>query len=55
MAPDGRPEFAGLISLDPGDLADVTRIPAPAGATPADVAIAADGTIYAGDGLSGAV
>lgn len=55
MAPDGRPEFAGLISVDPGDLADVTRIPAPAGATPADGAVAADGIVYASDGLSGAV
>ncbi|HEX8192974.1 MAG TPA: hypothetical protein VF552_08745 [Allosphingosinicella sp.] len=54
MAPD-RDDFAGLVSVDPDDLGDVARISAPAGASPADVAVARDGTVYASDGLNGAV
>lgn len=55
FAPAGQQPFAGLLSVDPDDLGDVTRIRAPAGATPGDVAVAADGTVFASDGLSGAV
>jgi DNA-binding beta-propeller fold protein YncE len=47
--------FSGLISVDPANPAAAVRIPAPAGASPGDVAVAADGTVYASDGLNGAV
>jgi hypothetical protein len=47
--------FSGLISVDPGDPERSFRIPAPAGATPGDVAVAADGSVYASDGLTGGV
>jgi hypothetical protein len=47
--------FSGLLSVDPSDPARPIRIPAPAGATLGDVAVAADGTVYASDGLKGAV
>jgi hypothetical protein len=53
--PKGKGAFNGLFSFRPADPLDVIRIPAPAGATPGDVAIAADGTVYASDGLTGAV
>ena len=55
MAPAGDNRFAGLVSVDPDDLSDAWRISAPRGAAPADVAAARDGTIYASDGLNGAV
>lgn len=55
--PRREPPFVGLIAIDPRRPAEATRVPAPAGvaATPGDVAIAGDGTVYASDGLSGAV
>ncbi|HEY0013121.1 MAG TPA: hypothetical protein VGB79_09755 [Allosphingosinicella sp.] len=55
MSPAGEAGFVGLVSVDPDDLSQVSRIPAPLGAAPADVAVARDGTVYASDGLSGAV
>jgi hypothetical protein len=55
MSRDGESGFAGLVSVDPDDLGAARRVPAPAGAAPADVAVARDGTVYASDGLNGAV
>lgn len=49
------PGFAGLLGLDPANPAAASRIPAPAGATPGDVAVAADGIVYVSDGMNGAV
>jgi hypothetical protein len=37
------PGFAGLLAVDPANPGAARRIPAPAGATPGDVAVAADG------------
>ncbi len=55
--PKREPPFVGLVAIDPGRPAEAMRVPAPAGvtATPGDVAIARDGTVYASDGLNGAV
>jgi hypothetical protein len=47
--------FSGLLSVDPANPGGAARIPAPAGATLGDVTVAADGTVYASDGLKGAV
>ena len=49
------PAFAGLLGVDPADPASARRIPAPAGASPGDVAVAPDGTVYVSDGMNGAV
>jgi hypothetical protein len=50
------PGFSGLAGFEPGR-GRTLRIPLPAGtqATLGDVAVAADGTVYASDGLTGAV
>lgn len=55
--PKREPAFVGLIDLEPSRPGEARRIPAPAGltATPGDVAVARDGTVYASDGLNGAV
>lgn len=53
--PTDEPAWVGLISIDPDRPQSPVRIPAPAGATPGDVAIAKDGSVYASDGLNGAV
>ena len=47
--------FSGLISVDPRTPGRTVRVPAPEGATLGDVAVAGDGTVYASDGLKGAV
>lgn len=49
--------FVGLLVFDPDRPGEPRRIPAPAGMTaaPGDVAIARDGTVYASDGLNGAL
>ena len=49
------PGFAGLLVLDPANPAAARRIPALAGATPGDAAVALDGTAYVSDGMNGAV
>jgi sugar lactone lactonase YvrE len=49
------PAFAGLLEVDPANPAAARHIPAPAGAAPGDVAVAADGIVYLSDGLNGAV
>ncbi|MGA9583616.1 MAG: hypothetical protein WBR13_16775 [Allosphingosinicella sp.] len=55
--PKGEPAWVGLIVFDPDRPGPPVRIPAPAGmaATPGDVVVAGDGTVYASDGLNGAV
>lgn len=55
MIPDAPTPFVGLVAFDPARPRDERRIPAPAGATPGDVVVARDGTVYASDGLIGAV
>ncbi|MBV9901430.1 MAG: hypothetical protein JOZ90_10080, partial [Alphaproteobacteria bacterium] len=54
QTPDGL-GFAGLLGIDPADPRHPQRIPAPAGGTPGDVAVAPDGTVYVSDGMNGAV
>jgi hypothetical protein len=49
------PGFTGLVGVDPANPAAALRIPAPAGATPGDVAVAPDGMVYLSDGMNGAV
>lgn len=55
--PKREPLFVGLLAVDPDRPTAARRVPAPAGvtATPGDVAIARDGTVYASDGLNGAL
>jgi hypothetical protein len=55
LSPLDEAGFSGLVAVDPDDLGAAARIPAPPGAAPADVAVARDGTVYASDGLNGAV
>src|SRR5205085_2779191 len=45
----------GLIAVDLATLRRVRRLAAPADGTPADIAVAADGTVYASDPNSGAI
>jgi hypothetical protein len=47
--------FRGLIAVDLATLRPVRRIPVEGAGSPADIAIAADGTIYASDPNSGAI
>ena len=47
--------FRGLIAVDLATLRPVRRLAAPADGTPADIAVAADGTVYASDPNSGAI
>lgn len=49
------PGFVGLLVVDPNDPGTALRIAAPVGATPGDVAVAADGIAYLSDGQNGAV
>jgi sugar lactone lactonase YvrE len=55
QTPSPETAFRGLIALDLRTLRVVRRIPAPAGGSPGDLAVAPDGTIYASDPQSGAV
>ncbi|HEX8225591.1 MAG TPA: hypothetical protein VF605_17405 [Allosphingosinicella sp.] len=52
--PKGEPAFTGLVEFDPARPAGLRRVPLAAG-TPGDVAVARDGTVYASDGLNGAL
>ena len=47
--------FRGLIAVDLTTLRQVRRLAAPADGTPADIAVAADGTVYASDPNTGAI
>ncbi|HEX8574007.1 MAG TPA: hypothetical protein VF759_14785 [Allosphingosinicella sp.] len=55
--PRGEPVFTGLIGFDPKRPAGLRRVPLgpEAEGTPGDVAAARDGTVYASDGLNGAL
>jgi len=55
--PRDGPAFAGLVTIDPLHPVEVRPIPAPEGAhaTPGDVAVGRDGSVYASDGLNGAL
>lgn len=52
--PEPDTAFRGLIGLNPTTGATL-RIPAPAGATPSDIALGRDGTIFLADPLTGAI
>ena len=47
--------FRGLIAIDLNSLEPAYRIAAPEGGSPADIAVGADGTVYASDPASGAI
>lgn len=47
--------FRGVIAIDPASGREQRRIAAPDGASPSDLAVATDGTVYASDPVSGAV
>ena len=55
QTPSPATAFRGLIAVDLGTLRPVRRLAAPADGTPADIAVAADGTVYASDPNSGAI
>jgi hypothetical protein len=55
QTPSPETAFRGLIAVDLGSLRPVRRLAAPADGTPADIAVAADGTVYASDPNSGAI
>lgn len=55
QTPSPETAFRGLIALDLASLRVVRRVPAPAGGSPGDLTVAADGTVYASDPISGAV
>lgn len=54
-AQEGDGSFRGVISFDPVTGAERRRAPAPAGAALSDMAIGADGTVYASDPHNGGV
>jgi hypothetical protein len=47
--------FRGLIAIHPATGQETRRLAAPAGASPSDLAVAGDGTVYASDPLTGAI
>jgi hypothetical protein len=55
VTPPGGSSFAGLISLDPDAPDEPVRKGLPAGGAPGDAAVASDGTVFASDGLNGAI
>ncbi len=55
QTPSPETAFRGLIALDLNDLHEVYRIASPDGGSPADIAVAADGTVYAADPARGAI
>jgi hypothetical protein len=55
QTPSPETAFRGLIALSLDDFREVHRIAAPDGGSPADIAVAADGTVYAADPLRGAI
>lgn len=52
--PDPATAFRGIIGFDPAS-GPVRRLAAPPGATPSDIALAPDGTLFAADPLTGAI
>ncbi len=55
QTPSPETAFRGLIAVDLATLRPTRRLAAPAEGTPADIAVAADGTVYASDPNSGAI
>jgi hypothetical protein len=55
QTPSPETAFRGLIAVDLATLRPVRRLAAPADGTPADIAVAADGTVYASDPNTGAI
>ena len=55
QTPDPQTAFRGLIGLDLATLRPVRRLAVPGEGSPADIAVAADGTVYASDPNSGAI
>lgn len=55
QTPSPETAFRGLIAVDLNSLMPAHRLPAPGDGSPADIAVGADGTVYASDPLSGAL
>lgn len=55
QTPSPETAFRGLIAVDLATLRPTRRLAAPSDGTPADIAVAADGTVYASDPNSGAI
>jgi hypothetical protein len=55
QTPDPATAFRGVIAIDPASGQEKRRIAAPEGGSPSDLAVGADGTVYASDPVSGAV
>ncbi len=55
QTPEPATAFRGLIAIDPPTGEERRRVPAPADATPSDIAVGHAGEVYASDPLSGAI
>ncbi len=55
QTPSPETAFRGLIAIDLNSLMPARRLAAPADGSPADIAVAADGTVYASDPAGGVV
>lgn len=55
QTPEPASAFRGVIAIDPATGRETRRLAAPADASPSDMAVAGDGTVYASDPVSGAV
>lgn len=55
QTPSPETAFRGLIAVDLNSLMPARRLPAPGDGSPADIAVGADGTVYASDPVSGSV
>lgn len=55
QTPDPATAFRGLIAIDPASGEEKRRIAAPEDGSPSDLAVDAEGTVYASDPVSGAV
>ena len=55
QTPEPASAFRGVIAVDPATGRETRRLAAPADASPSDMAVAGDGTVYASDPVSGAV
>lgn len=55
QTPEPASAFRGLIAVDPATGREARRLAAPAGASPSDLAVAGNGTVYASDPVTGAV
>jgi len=55
QTPNPATAFRGVIAIDPATGEEKRRLAAPEGGSPSDLAVAADGTLYASDPFSGAI